>query len=323
MARPLRIDLPDGVYHVTSRGLERRRIVRDDADRQRWVDGLATVAQRRDWRVFAWVLMDNHFHLFLRVPRGDLSAGMHDLNSGYVTFFNRRHRRHGPLLQGRFKAILVERDYHYDELSRYVHLNPVRAHLAPDPEDYQWGSCRDYFHQRDAPPWLAWQEVLAAYGRSMRAARRAYRAFLREGLASRPRSPLADAHASTLLGSGRFVERMKRWLERRLPDRDMPAARRLRPHVSIEAVEEAVCTTYAVSADELRVRGRHNNEARRVAVYVARTLAATAARVVGDRWGGVSPAAVSNVVRQVIDRRERHKAFAARIAAIERALGQK
>ena len=323
MARPLRVDLPDGVYHVTSRGLERRRIVRDDTDRQRWVDGLGTVAQRRDWRVFAWVLMDNHFHLFLRVPHGDLSAGMHDLNSGYVTFFNRRHRRHGPLLQGRFKGILVERDYHYDELSRYVHLNPVRARLVPDPEDYRWGSCGDYFRGRDAPPWLAWQEVLAAYGRSMRAARGAYRAFLREGLASRLRSPLADAHASTLLGSGRFVERMKRLLDRRLPDRDVPAARRLRPRVSIGAVEEAVCHAYAVSAADLRVRGRHNNETRRVAVYVARTVAATPAREVGDRWGGVGPAAVSNIVRRVTDRRQRDKGFAARIAAIERALGQK
>src|SRR5512136_660169 len=125
MARPLRIDIPDGVYHVTSRGLERRKIVLDDRDRRKWLELLGEGATRRRWRVFAWALLDNHFHLFLRTPDADLSAGMHDLNSGYVSVFNRRHKRCGPLLQGRFKGILVERAAHDWELSRYVHLNPV------------------------------------------------------------------------------------------------------------------------------------------------------------------------------------------------------
>ena len=112
MARPLRVDMPDGIYHVTSRGLDRRVIVRDDVDRDKWTDLLDRVAVRRDWRVFAWVLMDNHFHLFLRTPHGDLSAGMHDLNAGYPSAFNRCHRRCGPVLQGRFKGILVEEQHH-------------------------------------------------------------------------------------------------------------------------------------------------------------------------------------------------------------------
>ena len=108
MARPLRIGVPGGEYHVTCRGLERRAIVRDDADRARWLSLLSDVADRREWRVLAWALMANHFHLFVRTPAADISAGMHDLNSAYAGIFNRRHRRVGPLLQGRFGGDLPQ-----------------------------------------------------------------------------------------------------------------------------------------------------------------------------------------------------------------------
>jgi len=108
MARPLRIDIPQGVYHGTSRGLERRAKVHDDGDRRKWEQLLDDVATRCQWHVFAWTLLDNHFHLFLRTPEANLSAGMHDLNSGYVSALNRRHGRCGPRSQGRFKAMVVE-----------------------------------------------------------------------------------------------------------------------------------------------------------------------------------------------------------------------
>jgi REP element-mobilizing transposase RayT len=109
MARPLRIDIADGLYHMTSRGWQRRVVVRDDRDRQRWRELLERVATRCGWRIFAWTLLDNHVHLYLRTPQPNLSAGMHDLNSGYASFFNRRHRRCGALLQGRFKAVPLQR----------------------------------------------------------------------------------------------------------------------------------------------------------------------------------------------------------------------
>ena len=108
MARPLRIDIPQGVYHVTSRGLERRAIVRDDGDRRKWEQLLDAVVSRCQWDVFAWTLLDNHFHLSLRTPEANPSAGMHDVSSGYVSALNRRHGRCGPLFHGRFRAVLVD-----------------------------------------------------------------------------------------------------------------------------------------------------------------------------------------------------------------------
>ena len=322
MARPLRIEVADGIYHVTSRGLERRAIFRDDWDYQKWLSLLEDVARRRDWRVFAWALMENHFHLFLRTPHADLSAGMHDLNSGYVTCFNRRHGRNGPLFEGRFKGIMVDRDYHYWELSRYIHLNPVRAGLAAKPERYPWSSCRFYFSDRGAPEYLAWQEVLGQYGRKMNAARREYKRFLMAGILSPPRSPLDEAVAATLLGSTRFVDRMKSWLRDRLPDRDVPAARELRSDVSIRDIVRAVCRSFGVEVELLEARRRHDNVARMAAVYLCRRLTRSSVEKIGSRFGGVEGSAVSHIVRQVTERISHDREFNARLSKIEIALGQ-
>ena len=318
MTRPLRINVPDGVYHVTSRGLERRAIVQSDGDRHRWVHLLGTVSQRRRWRVLAWVLLDNHFHLFVRTPDGDLSDGMHDLNSGYVSVFNRVYERHGPLFQGRFKGIFVEREHHYWELTRYVHLNPVRAGIVRHPQDYTWSSCPAYFDTRIAPAWLAWQEVLAEHGDQLEAARGSYLTFLEDGMRDAPTSPLKKVVASTVLGGKAFVERVKHRVSERLPDPEIPAARALRDAPQIEAIEAAVCQAFEVPPDLLHARGAHGNDARAVAVYLCRKLTTISLSELGNRFGGVTPAAVSQTHTKMAQRLERNatlKEEADRIAA--------
>ncbi|MBM4043048.1 MAG: hypothetical protein FJ290_31550 [Planctomycetes bacterium] len=323
MARPLRIEVADGVYHVTSRGLERREIVRDDRDREKWHELLATVAVRRRWRVFAWALLDNHHHLFLQTPEPNLSAGMHDLNSGYATVFNRRHGRYGPLLQGRFKAILVERDAHDWELSRYVHLNPVRAGLAARPELYPWSSCRFYLGLASPPPWLAWEQVLIRHGRRLREARRAYAAFLDEGVATPPRSPLGRVVASTVLGSAAFVEKVKAWLAGRRPDPEVPAARALAPRVEPEDAEAAVCRAFGVEAAVLRQRGRWHNEPRSVAIYLCRKWTGGTIRAIGERFGGVLGTQVTKCAAAVAAQLTRDRSLAEKVRQCEHALAKK
>lgn len=308
MARPLRVDIRDGTYHVTSRGLERRAIVQDDADRAKWLELLDRVAARRRWRVFAWALMTNHFHLFLQTPEADLSAGMHDLNSGYASAYNRRHLRAGPLLQGRFKAILVERAAHAWELSRYVHLNPVRAGLVGDPAAYPWSSCRHYVRGGDSPAWLAWDEVLGEHGRALPDAREAYARFLAEGLAHPPPSPLRTATASSFLGSEGFIQRMRALLEGRLADREVPAARQVRALVPVERIEAAVCQLLGVQADSLRARRRRHNQARALALHLCHELTGTPMVELGRRFGGISGQAAGIAARQAARRvaQDRH-----------------
>ncbi|MEW6359117.1 MAG: transposase [Planctomycetota bacterium] len=320
MARPLRIEIPDGVYHVTSSGLEKRRIAADDADRENWTELLGAVCRRFDWRVFAWALMDNHFHLFLRTPHADLSTGMHDLNSGYASRFNGRHRRSGPLFQGRFKGILVERDYHYWELTRYIHLNPVRAGLARDPEGYAWSSCRCYFEERGAPEWLAWEEALGEHGRSLREARRRYRKYLAEGISSRAKSPLEEARASTLLGSADFLGKMGEWLRDRTPERDVPAARELGAAISVEEIERAVCRAYGISPEALRRRGSRGNEARGAAIYLSRGWTRLRGEELGAYFGGIKGQAISNTVAKISRARQGVSALDARLRKVEASL---
>ena len=163
MPRSLRLDIVNGLHHVTQRGLERRDIVLNEDDRSHWWRLFERVARRCHWRVFAVTLLDNHFHIYLRTPEPNLSDGMHDLDGGYASFFNQRHKREGPLYQGRFKSVLVGNESHSWELSRYVHLNMYRAGLTKDPSQYRWSSYRFFLDGRRAPDWLDWRTVLAEF----------------------------------------------------------------------------------------------------------------------------------------------------------------
>ncbi|HUT34919.1 MAG TPA: helix-turn-helix domain-containing protein [Planctomycetota bacterium] len=321
MARALRIDVPDGVYYVTSRGLEGQGIVRDETDCGKWFGLLDAVATRRRWRVFACVLMPSHFHLFLETPDADLSAGMHDLNSGYAAAFNRRHGRSGPLLRGRFKAILIEPGYRCWELSRHIHLNPVRAGLVKRPQDYPYGSCEAYLGTALAPVWLAWREVMQGHGATMVEARETYERFLAEGVERPPVSPLWAATASVVLGSGQFVGRMQMWLDGKLPKLDVPAARALRRTVGVEAIEKAVCAVFGVAEERLHERHRWGNEARAAALYLCRKWTAMKARELGERFGGIGAPAVSMAASQVARRLHDDKGLAERIGRCEAELG--
>jgi len=316
MARPLRIDVEDGLYHVTSRGWERRVVVRDDRDRQRWLELLERVATRCGWRVFAWVLMDNHFHLYLRTPQANLSAGMHDLNSGYASFFNRRHRRCGALFQGRFKAVLVEEESHALELTRYVHLNPVRAEIVQRPEEYGWSSYRHYLNAGKAPAWLDWQTVLAEVAKDPSRARSAYRRFVEAGLSEPPASPLEAVVGGMFLGRGEWIDRWRRRLAREPIRQDVPAQRRLAWRPTIEDVVAAVSQAFDVAPGDVLASRRHGNEARLAAIYLARSVGDGAVAAIGRHFGGVSQAAVSKTVARAERRRCEDRAWERRLATL-------
>ena len=140
MARPLRLELAGGLYHVTSRGNSRQDIYIDDEDRLCWLDLLGDTCTSFNWVCHAYCLMTNHYHIVLETVEGNLSQGMRQLNGVYTQRFNRRHRRVGHVFQGRYKAILVDKDSYLLELSRYVVLNPVRAAMVNDVGDWEWSS---------------------------------------------------------------------------------------------------------------------------------------------------------------------------------------
>ena len=181
MARPLRIELAGGLYHVTSRGDRREEIYRDDDDRLDWLATLGAVCERFNWRCHAYCEMTNHYHFVVETAAANLSKGMRQLNGVYTQRFNRRHGLTGHLFQGRFKGILVERDAYLLELSRYVVLNPVRAGMVPDASQWAWSSYRATVGLAPTPPWLETDWVLGQFGRKRGPAREGYAAFVAEG----------------------------------------------------------------------------------------------------------------------------------------------
>jgi putative transposase len=164
MARPLRLEYENAIWHLTARGNEQRDIFRDDIDRERFITMFGQTVLRFGWKVLAWVLMSNHYHLVVQTPQPNVSRGMHWLNGRYAQWFNRRHDRHGHLFQGRFHGILVEKEGYLLTVARYVVLNPVRAMMVETAADWRWSSYRQTAGFEIPAPWLAAEDLLENFG---------------------------------------------------------------------------------------------------------------------------------------------------------------
>ncbi len=223
MARPLRIELSGGLYHVTSRGDRREDIFHDDDDRVAWLNALGEVCLRFNWRVHAYCEMTNHYHFVVETPEANLSKGMRQLNGIYTQRFNRRHGLVGHLFQGRFKAILVERDAYLLELARYVVLNPVRAGMVREAGEWPWSSYGVMLGLAAKPKWLEIDWLLGQFGAVRRKAQARYAAFVADGIGTNIWDGLRH---QLFLGSEQFVE--KHTPDIRLPTnvREVPRAQR-------------------------------------------------------------------------------------------------
>jgi REP element-mobilizing transposase RayT len=225
MSRPLRLEYPGAVWHVTSRGNERREVFRDDADREGFLSILGRTVSLFRWKLHAFVLMGNHYHLLFETPEPTLSCGMRQLNGLYTQVFNRRHRRSGHLFQGRFKAILVEKDSHLLELARYLVLNPVRAGLARSAKDWPWSSYRATASLTGAPEWLETDWTLEQFAGKRTAAVLRYREFVADGKGAGYR-PWKNVRGQIYLGSKRFLSEMERKVSARQTSKEIPKRQR-------------------------------------------------------------------------------------------------
>ncbi|WHZ29946.1 MAG: transposase [Nitrospira sp.] len=224
MARPLRIEFPGALYHVTTRGNARQDIFIDDEDRQRFLGVLAHVVSRFHLLLHAYCLMDNHFHLVVETPDANLSRAMRQLNGVYTQAFNRRHGRVGHVLQGRFKAIVVDRESYLLELCRYVVLNPVRAKTTRKPDTYPWSSYQATAGVVSVPSLLTVDWLLSQFGQQRAAAQRKYRAFVAEGIGHH--SLWEQVRGQVLLGNERFVERLAPQLRDKRPLKEISRQQR-------------------------------------------------------------------------------------------------
>ena len=245
MARPLRIAYPGAYYHVTSRGNEQKDVFKSRRDREKFLEYLASATERYGAAIHVYCLMSNHYHLLLETPEGNLSQIMRHINGAYTTYYNIKRKRTGHLFQGRFKAILVEADEYALELSRYIHLNPVRVGMAEKPGEYSWSSFKSYIGQGNVPNWLRTDFILGYFGKNKLDAGKKYSAFVEELIGTEYDSPLIDAIGTAVLGSPGFVESvMEAHVGKREQSRDLPALRQLTARPTLEAIVTAVDTVF-------------------------------------------------------------------------------
>ncbi len=224
MARPLRIEFPGAVYHVTSRGNARQAIFIDDEDRGRLLDVLSIVVERFNWLCHSYCLMENHYHLLIETLDGNLSKGMRELNGVYTQGFNQRHRRVGHLFQGRYKAIIVEKDNHLLSVCRYVVLNPVRVGLIGEPEKWRWSSYGATVGVVKKPVFLTIDWILSQFGGRKRLAMGKYRKFVMEGVDKE--SPWETLKGQIFLGTDKFIKQLSGLLDEKENIKEVPRPQR-------------------------------------------------------------------------------------------------
>src|SRR5713226_4044196 len=288
MARPLRINYAHGFYHVTCRGNESRNIFKDDQDRILFLGKLKTSLEIYSVNLHAYVLMSNHFHLIVETPKANLSEFMRQFNISYTGYYNRRHRRIGHLYQGRFKAIVVDKNSYLLELSRYVHLNPIRIKSKRQWREterireiiqYQWSSLPGYVDGKSKDSWITYETVLGYLGGS----RQKYAAFVEDGIREGFATPWEDLLAQMVLGNRNFVEKLK-GMKIKGSAKDQPSYRMIQSIDAEVLIKQAADYFRLSEADLTRKRGRHRQE-RAVVMELLHRYSGLKQRMIGERFG--------------------------------------
>jgi len=249
VARPLRILIPGGWYHVMNRGLERRTVFATAADIARFLDLLADASRRFAVEVHAYCLMGNHYHLLLRTPEPNLPDVMRHVDGLYTQRFNRARDRDGPLFRGRYHSVMVQADRHLLCAARYIHLNPVVAGVVRLPEDWPHSSYRAYIAEVDAPRWLQTSTILGWFGSI--GARAHHRSFVEEGVDATTRAYYAAGRRPPVLGTVSYRDEVAAILGDDGPLADFPQARLLRGRLPLLAIARSCAAAFEVPTDHL------------------------------------------------------------------------
>lgn len=320
MSRPLRIEYPGAYYHVMNRGAARQRVFANDQDRQRFLDLLGQSSQMWGIRVYAYCLMENHYHLLVQTPEAPLSRAMRHIDGIYTQRFNRAHRRDGPLFRGRYRAILIEAEEYFMAVARYIHRNPVPSQRDMHMTRYRWSSHRAYLDKKRRPQWLNVDSLLSRFGKG-RQGLSAYRRFMEEGVEEELREFYQGKYLKPILGGKDFVERVKGKIDERAKrDEEVSEARRLfRP--GIGDIVSATARVYGKREKEFSKKRRgHGNEARAMAIYLCRELGGHKLREIGAAFGLEKYSSVSSACLSMKARMERDKRLARQGEKIKRSL---
>jgi len=265
MARPLRIQFENAYYHVTCRGNSGQETFSIDADRSRFLDLLERSKDVYQTEILAYVLMSTHFHLLVKTPLGNLQEFMRHFNISYTSYYNWKHDRIGHLYQGRYKSFLVDADSYLQEVSRYVHLNPIRVKLQSGMtldekrkylRNYRWSSYCGYLSPGERREFLQVEEVLAYFGGDTAKGRRKYEEFVTEGMSGKMANPLDRGTGHGIVGGHAFIEKIReQYIQSTADSREVPAVKRILSQVEPERIINVIGEVFEVEREELLTRG--------------------------------------------------------------------
>lgn len=311
MARPLRIQYPGAYYHVTCRGNERRNIFLDQRDHRMFLDKLSVSLDIYNVEILAFVLMPNHFHFLVTTPEGNLSEFMRHFNISYTSAINRRHHRVGHLYQGRYKSFLIDADNYLLEVSRYIHLNPVRSKKFRDQSiTEKWNlllthptsSLSGYFSAGKRENFVNYHKVLEYMGGDNKEGREAYRRFIRSGLEQDLENPLELGKGNGIVGGAEFVELIKKLLlQNKDSHREQPALRELRKMFAPKDLIIHVCEQIGMSENQICQKGKNSIERVMLMEMLYRFCNITQPQI-GILVGGIDYSAVSQARKRLQNR---------------------
>jgi len=305
MARPLRIEYPGAWYHVMNRGVRQRSIYKNDKQKQYFLSLLADTHGRFNAEWHAYCLMDDHYHLLLRTPDGNLQRIMRHINGLYTQYFNRSEGTDGPLFRGRYKAILVDAQSYWLALSCYIHRNPLEAKACRSLFQYRWSSYRAYIGAVTKPDWLNIDYTLRAIGK--RKLHERYKAYVNKPLDEALVEFYQKKKISPILGDDQFKANA---LSGKAKTVDMPELATVRILPTLDQIIAAVCQYYEVSETTiwLQTRGRGViNPARSVTMYLCQQVADMRLAEIADIFGLSSYASAGATIRQIKARRKLDK----------------
>ncbi len=317
MARPWRIEYSGAIYHIMSRGVGKGEIFHNNDDYIRFLSYLEKAVEKFRIEIFAFVLMTNHYHLLLRTTEPNISKVIQWIQTSYSIFYNLKHRRSGHLFQGRFKAILVEDESYWINLSLYIHLNPVRARIIDDVSKYEWSSYHDYIYSKKKNSWLDSDAVLKEYGEEKKGSKREYRKLLRE-ISGKEKEFLEDLKYGAILGSEEFIA----WAQKKFidhtgkKDSELLLKKQVSDSGILNKVIEEIVSSYKIEKEDLLTRKRRIPvEARDAGMYILKTKTGLKNREIGDVFG-VSESAVNKAAQRIGDQIRKQKHLKARIDKI-------
>lgn len=320
MARPLRIEYPDAFYHVMHRGNAGSDIFKSDRDREKFLEYVSKASERYDIKIHSYCLMTNHYHLLIETPHPNLSQAIKWINVSYVVYFNRKRKRSGHLFQGRYKAVVIDADEYLKHLSRYIHLNPVRAGMVAHCKDYAWSSYSVFGGYAKAREWLKTDWLLSFFGKNRKKAMESYREFVESVENEEIENPSKDIVSGVILGGSEFVNWIKQnFLSETLDIKEKPQLKSLKPWLATEDLIAMTCNEFSCTREEILKKGKKGNLARDVTIYLSREMTGESGIALG-RYFGISGAGIT-VRHYIIEKKiKKDRKLSRRINRIKKTL---